>query len=65
MDFSGSNVKGGRDYMGPPNEGKDYKWYISGIYVANWVIIYYLPPFTFEPEKSIEYLGKTYVSCYG
>ena len=22
--------------MGPPNEGKDYKWYISGIFPANW-----------------------------
>ena len=26
-------------------EGKDYKWYISGIFPANWGIICYLPPF--------------------
>ena len=25
--------------MGPP-EGKDYKWYISGIFPANWVMDY-------------------------
>ena len=24
--------------------GKDYKWYISGIFPANWGIIWYLPP---------------------
>ena len=28
-----------------PLEGKDYKWYISGIFPANWGIICYLPPF--------------------
>ena len=32
MDFSGSVVKGGLGIIYPPNEGKDYKWYISGIY---------------------------------
>ena len=31
MDFSGSCKGWDRDYMGPPNEGKDYKWYISGM----------------------------------
>ncbi len=43
--LSGSNVKGGvgRD-MGPPNEGKDYKWYISGIFPANWVIFFATDP---------------------
>ena len=31
-----------------PPEGKDYKWYISGIFPANWGMDYatYLPPFT-------------------
>ena len=38
MDFWGSNVKGGIGIIQPPNEGKDYKWYISGIFPANWVI---------------------------
>ena len=37
-------LKGGRDYITPP-ERKDYKWYISGIFPANWGIICYLPPF--------------------
>ena len=44
------------DYMGPPNEGKDYKWYISGIFPANWVIIYYRSHPLQEPEKSIDNL---------
>ena len=35
-------------------EGKDYKWYISGIFPANWVIIYYRSHPLEEPEKSIE-----------
>ena len=30
-------VTGGRDYMGPPNEGKDYIWYISGRKPFGWV----------------------------
>ena len=32
----------------PPRFGKDYKWYISGIFPANWGMDYatYLPPFT-------------------
>ena len=49
-------IKGGRDYI-TPRFGKDYKWYISGIFPANWGMDYatYLPPFTFEPEKSIDY----------
>ena len=59
MDFSGSvPVKGGiqwdRDYMGPPNEGKDYKWYISGIFPTNWVIVWYTYHPLQEPKKSIE-----------
>ena len=27
-------------YGAPPNEGKDYKWYISGIFPANWGMDY-------------------------
>ena len=47
-------VIGARDQKNPPEEGKDYTWYISGIFPANWVIICYLPPFTFEPEKTLD-----------
>ena len=38
----------------PQNEGKDYKWYISGIFPANWVIIYYRSHPLQEPKKIIE-----------
>ena len=31
--------------ISPPRFGKDYKWYISGIFPANWGIICHLPPF--------------------
>ena len=36
-------VKGGRDYI-TPLEGKDYKWYISGIFPANWGMDYATDP---------------------
>ena len=36
-------IKGGRQQITP--EKAIYKWYISGIYIAKWVIICYLPPF--------------------
>ena len=38
-------LKGGIGSIFHPPEGKDYKWYISGIFPANWGIICYLPPF--------------------
>ena len=38
-------LKGGIGSIFHPPEGKDYKWYISGIFHANWGIICYLPPF--------------------
>ena len=42
--------------MGPPRFGKDYKWYISGIYIANWGMDYatYLPPFRGTSSTTIE-----------
>ena len=39
-------MMGGLGIIFHPLEGKDYTWYISGIYYQVWVIIYYLPPFT-------------------
>ena len=45
MVVSGSRRKGGIGSIWGPPEGKDYKWYISGIFPANWGIICYLPPF--------------------
>ena len=30
--------------MLPPQEGKDYKWYISGIFPANWGMDYATDP---------------------
>ena len=38
-------VKGGRDYITPKHPQTKART-ISGIFPANWVIIYYLPPFT-------------------
>ena len=49
MDFSGSVVKGGLGIIYPPNEGKDYKWYILPI---GWLYTTYHP--LQEPEKSID-----------
>ena len=58
MDYSGSLNRRDyiRDYFQPPNEGKDYTWYISGIFPANWVIIYFQAHQNYveKPEKSIE-----------
>ena len=42
-------IKGGLGSIWGPPEGKDYKWYISGIFPANWGMDY-----AREPEKSIE-----------
>ena len=38
---------------GPP-EGKDYKWYISGISPANWGITCYRSHLLWEPKTTIE-----------
>ena len=46
MDYSGDMVIGARDFFKPPNEGKDYSWYISGKKTANWVNICFLSPIT-------------------
>ena len=61
--FEGVLVIGGRDYMGPPNEGKDYTWYKRYI-SANRVIIYYQAPFTFEAEKSIDQCEGDYPAIF-
>ena len=46
--------------------GKDYKWYISGIIPANWVMIYHRSHLLWEPETAIddEWLV-THCSSYG
>ena len=44
-----------------PLEGKDYTWYkvvYIYVYIANSVNICYLPPFTFEPQKSVDFGGE-------
>ena len=40
-------LKGGIASIFYPPEGKDYKWYISGIYcqLGDYIYICYLPPF--------------------
>ena len=40
-------LKGGIGSIFHPPKGKDYKWYVSGIFPANWGMDYatYLPPF--------------------
>ena len=43
--FNGCFWKGGIGSIFYPPEGKDYKWYISGIYCQYWGIICHLPPF--------------------
>ena len=63
MDFSGP-CKGqwlflvigdrwGRDCITPPLEGKDYTWYIRGIFPAYKVIIYYQSHPLQGPEKEL------------
>ena len=48
-------LKGGiSSIFHPPNEGKDYKWYISGIFPANWGMDYATDPTFWEPETTIE-----------
>ena len=42
--------------MGPPRFGKDYKWYISGIFPANWGIICHRSHLLGEPETTIDLL---------
>ena len=39
MVVSGSHKRWAWDYI-TPNEGKDYKWYINGIFPANWGMDY-------------------------
>ena len=52
-------LKGSRDYITPQKAriGKDYKWYISGIFPANWGMDYatFFPPVKREPETTIDY----------
>ena len=53
-DSNGSGNGWAWDYMGPPNEGKDYTWYISGIYTANWVIICCRLLLPFETKRGLQ-----------
>ena len=45
-------------FLGPPRFGKDYKWYISGIFPANWGMDGLPPtshpPLLGEPETIID-----------
>ena len=41
---SGSPKKVGSVACNPPRFGKDYKWYISGIFPANWGMDYATDP---------------------
>ena len=47
-------LKGGIGSIWGPPEGKDYKWYISGIFPANWGIICYRSHLLWEPKTTIE-----------
>ena len=40
----GSPSKGGIGSIFHPPEGKDYRWYISGIFPANWGMDYAIDP---------------------
>ena len=52
---SGSRLTGGIGSIFYPPEGKDYKWYISGIFPANWGIICHRSHLLGEPETTIEF----------
>ncbi len=47
-------LKGGIGDIVHPPIGKDYKWYISGIFPANWRIICYRSHLLGEPKTTIE-----------
>ena len=56
MVVSGSRKKVGSVAYNPP--GKDYKWYISGIFPANWGIICHMPPHLLrERETTIKFIN--------
>ena len=42
-----------------PPEGKDYKWYISGIFPANWGMDYATHHVLGEPETTIEFTSSS------
>ena len=42
--WNGQPIKGGIGGIFHPPEGKDYKWYISGIFPANWGMDYATDP---------------------
>ena len=47
-------LKGGIGSIFDPPEGKDYKWYISGIFPANWGMDYATYHLLGEPETTID-----------
>ena len=47
-------VKGGIGSIFHPPEGKDYKWYISGIFPANWGMDYATYHLLREPKITID-----------
>ena len=50
-------LKGGIGSIFHPPEGKDYKWYISGIFPAHWGMHYatHLPPFTGNQKQPLNW----------
>jgi len=48
------------------SEGKDYNWYVKGIFLANWVVIYHrLPPIKGTFETAIEIYVLLKYTSYG
>ena len=56
-------IKGGIGSIFDPPEGKDYKWYISGIFPANWGIICYRSHLLQEPETTIDPSACIFSGC--
>ena len=57
-------VKGGMGSISPARFGKDYKWYISGIFPANWGMDYATYHPLQEPETTIEKLSLKSPVCW-
>ena len=55
-------LKGGIGDIVHPPIGKDYKWYISGIFPANWKIICHRSHLLGEPKTNIDYTFP-YTAC--
>ena len=56
-------VKGGIGSIWAPPEGKDYKWYISGIFPANWGMDYATDPTFYGNQKQPLIWGLKFWCC--